>query len=546
MFSAEKYKLYKKLSKAAAAADSTQPTQIHPPSTPQKRDTRPLLLLSKPRVVESPAPLAIYNPFSPVKNKGKQVVSSAPRPEHSKRPSIFASPSKVGKDDPNLVNSREPSPDALPAIVLFQPIASGSAQLPGGDAVSRARKRLRGEPVSPSPNKEKRRRVGSSQTLLPFAKLGTSAPVSDVDSGDDDDMDDAGEANSSFVDDSPVKAPVGSKSFKLLFEESLPKNLTSKHKQSLSRSKTTPVSVGISGDRLERAGTPIKEDADQNLGDLPEDGFKGDLRKNGTAVTLATRSLSEKGDLFSVNDALPYDNILKPETQRRQSSLESEIRKSTKRPLLSEDEAEDARSNVQSQHTAPKLLPPSPLPVGPSSRGPSSNFRGKGKSVAGSRKKAKVQGEIDGEDEESADEGKVKLVGRYRPSTDHSDVNFDSDPILGHKLHHGSRDPLPVRPQHEKLGRASEPEPETGYFEVDLPDKLRSVLAISPSSKSRESKAERVVSGLLSGTRAIHYDATKGGEIWDAGENDDEKIRGDTEGEDDWEGEGMPWEVAEL
>jgi hypothetical protein len=42
----------------------------------------------------------------------------------------------------------------------------------------------------------------------------------------------------------------------------------------------------------------------------------------------------------------------------------------------------------------------------------------------------------------------------------------------------------------------------------------------------------------------MHYDPAKGGEIWDVGEED--QVWEDTEGEDDWEGEGVPWEVGEL
>jgi hypothetical protein len=543
---AEKYKLYKKLSKAAATAAETQPGA--PPSTPQKRDSRPLLLLSKPRVVEPTAPLALYNPFSPVKSKAKQKHTSTRPPEDFRRSNIFASPSKLGK--PKLVDSREPSPDVLPEILLFQPIASSSAQLhpPAENAVSRARKRLRGEPVSPSPNKEKRRRVGSSQTSLPFAKLGASAPAID---GDDDDLDVAGEANSSFVDDSPVKVPAGGKSFKLLFEESLPKNGASKRKSSLSRSKTTSASVGLFGDRAASGGTLVGAGADQDLGAIVEGGVnqaKSDHPKNGIAVTPAVSAsgwLPGKDDLFSEGIAPPYENIQKPET-RRHSPLESEARKAAKRSLSdAEDNTEGDRRKTQSLHiTAPKLLPPSP-PAESSLRGSSSNFRGKGK--AGSRKKVKVQEEVDEEeDDESMDERMVRRIRRIaqKPSADDPDFDFDSDAVLAPKGHRGSRDPQPVSQVQDDSASPNYPDSETGRFEVDLPDKLRRVLAFSHSSKSRESKAERVVRGLLSGRRATHYDPVKGGEIWDVGEED--QIRGDTEGEDDWEGEGVPWEVGEL
>jgi hypothetical protein len=87
-------------------------------------------------------------------------------------------------------------------------------------------------------------------------------------------------------------------------------------------------------------------------------------------------------------------------------------------------------------------------------------------------------------------------------------------------------------------------------IEVDLPDKLRQVLALE-SSKARDSQSERMVKSLLYGRRAGNYDPVKGGEIWDVGEDErrhdeEEDTRRDTEGEDDWEGEPVPWEVGEL
>ena len=153
-------------------------------------------------------------------------------------------------------------------------------------------------PVSPSPNKEKRRRVGS-QLSLPFANLGVLTAHSD----DDDDGDDAGEANSSFVDDSPVKAPAGSKSFKLLFEEALPKNdAAAKRKGPLSRSKTTPAS-GLFGDRNVRStsvGTLMKVKMDQGYGPTTKLGAKCDRRGNGDfgQVTFPGRLTLGKDDLL--------------------------------------------------------------------------------------------------------------------------------------------------------------------------------------------------------------------------------------------------------
>jgi len=534
---AEKYKLYKKLSKAVAAAD----TPNHPSSTPprsQNLDTRISLLLSKPRVIESTEPLLIYNPFSPIKNKGTPTGDFTG--SH-----VFASPSKIGKNNSNLVDSKEPSPDVIPATIPFHPGALSSSYPPAEDVVSRARKRLRGEPVSPSPNKEKRRRTGSS---LPFTKIGSFIMPSDDDGVGEDDE---GEANSSFIDDSPVKAPAGNKSFKLLFEEAIPSNgvtITTKHKELLSRSKNTPASADLFKYRIDRAvsaNTLVKEDMDQDLG------AKGDYRKTAivaTAAAFASRPLPEKDDIFSGSDALPYDNLQKPVTQRHQSEIEA--RKSTKRPLSDfEDNAVVGLSGTQVAIPAvSNLLLPSPPPVDLFSR----NLKGKGKAaVVGSRKKAKVQEEEYDGDDDHPDEARVKLIiqNGYQRITTSED---DPDPILGYDLHRGSRETVnqDVDTSASKSKSHSHtnhiPKAEIGKFEVDLPDKFRRVLAISPSSKSHELYTERVVRGLLSGRRATHYDPTKGGEIWDVGEQEVDVQGNGTEGEDDWEGEGIPWEVGEL
>lgn len=563
--SAEKYKLYKKLSKAPAASDETRP--VDPPSTPlrsQKRDRHPSLLLSKPRVVDTITASITSNPFSPVKNKGKQKEASSILRSQDltrTRPNLFSTPSKGPKSD---FDSGEASPDddELPAIIPFHPIASSSAQLhpPAQNAVSRARKRLRGEPVSPSPNKEKRRRVGSSHISLPFAKLGTPVSASDDENDAEDEIHEVGGANSSFIDDSPVKAPAGGKSFRLLFEETLPKigiapvATATKLKGSLSRSKSKSVSVsaGLFGDRLGKAAnvsTLVKEDVDQGNGvTAASTHLAGDIRK-GTVISKPLFVTASQDDLFSSSDT------------RHPPGSEIEPRKSTNKRLLSDidaDTEDDIRNGTQiTAPIIPRLLPPSPPPVD-SSRGSSKDFRdkGKGKAVADtgrSRKKAKMQEKVhDDEEEDSSEEVQVKLVGRngpkrlYRALTDNPNFEFDydSDPIM--PSHRGLRDEGAARVEGQDDDTNEEQSKlESGKFEVDLPDKLRRVLALSPS-RGRESKEERVVRGLLSGVRAIHYDAAKGGEIWDVGEEEVEHRGGDTEGEDDWEGEPVPWEVGEL
>ncbi|KAG6817713.1 hypothetical protein H0H87_004504 [Tephrocybe sp. NHM501043] len=178
---AAKYKLYKKLSKTAATS-SAKLSSLDPPSTPSR--SRPRTQLVQPRVIETTAPLTSFNPFSPQK-KGKERASPV---NWRLKPST--SPFKP----------KEPH-DPFPGIDLHRPPTSSHtpphSPPAASNAISRARKRLRGDPVSPSPNKEKRRRIGS-QLTIPFTKLAPDSSDSEAD-------DAAIEGNSLFfISDSPL------------------------------------------------------------------------------------------------------------------------------------------------------------------------------------------------------------------------------------------------------------------------------------------------------------------------------------------------------
>lgn len=445
---------------------------------------------------------------------------------------------------------------------------SSTSQPLAEDAVSRARKRLRGEPVSPSPNKGKRRRTSGSQISLPFAKMGDMVPRNDDNNGDPgDEMEEMAEANSSFIDDSPVKAPAGNKSFKLLFEEAIPSSMngvSAKRKGSLSRSMTASASTGLFGNRIDRADSVSslsKEEMDQDLGADTAPGDKDNHRHK--KVKRNRSSSSGNDDLFlgrTPNSASTRSSVNTETTQelnRYPSTSASASRASTKRPLSDdEDEQKDVHGNSQKQPSAPILIPPSPPLADSSSRDVSSaTSKGKGKGKAannpGSRKKAKVLEELGDDEEDSPEETvQVKLVARHKPKrrSDEDDTDYDFDPILGYTTHRAPREP-----SHQDLRDefTATPPPshdhQSGKFEVDLPDKFKRVLNISPS-KTRESKQERVVKGLLSGRRATQYDPGRGGEIWDVGEEDEDRggMVGEGEDDGDWEGEPVPWEVGEL
>lgn len=336
----------------------------------------------------------------------------------------------------------------------------------------------------------------------------------------------------SFVTDSPVKLPAGGKSFKLLFDESSAPINTGllNGKAPIGQTKSTTKSGGLFGTA---ALSNVDEDMEWGMEDIELGEAKSKIPVN--------------GKLFPGNGSANESKPMKATFSRVDPPAKKSPfkRASTKRPLSDTEMVgiEEAAS------TGPALLPPSPsidMPV---------QTKGKGKAKAKSnvrRKKAKIS-DSDGEDDDELDIH-VKIVDRTHarrfrqpaPGAE-SDLDFDVDPIFGYARHVVLQTDTPATLDVEQEGGDG-----IGTFEVDLPDKLRQVLALeSAETKVRDSREERVFKGLLYGQRSSHYDPIKGGDIWDAGEDDvrvDEEgvVRRDIEGEDDWEGEPVPWEVGEL
>ncbi|KIY69135.1 hypothetical protein CYLTODRAFT_452851 [Cylindrobasidium torrendii FP15055 ss-10] len=192
-----KYKELKRLSKAISSA----------PSIPTKRAAEP-----------GPAPLNSFNPFSPQKERRTRNLELSPgKVEPIFNP--FATPSRP-KGRPSIFHSPDasPEPPSPTPRAKSQTLFTRSTTTPKlPSPISRARKRLRGEAVSPSPVKEKRRRLSSEPPPSP------SVPSS-VAGDDDDDLFSEVPASSSFIEDSPVKGS----SFRLLFDESSNKDLKKK------------------------------------------------------------------------------------------------------------------------------------------------------------------------------------------------------------------------------------------------------------------------------------------------------------------------------
>lgn len=454
------------------------------PSTPLKSRPRhqASLILSKPRAMDKTAPLSTFNPFSPQKNKRthRETVTKVAE----SRPSPFASPLTT-KMKPSLP-SRSYSPDPFPnlkattepaSLLSFSPTPPPPVPM---TAVSRARKRLRGEPVSPSPNKEKRRRI-RSQTTLPFS-MDDANPFS---SDEDDKM------NSSFVTDSPVKAPSGGKSFTLLFNEA---------------------KVPSSG-FLPKSKAPVAQN--KSSGRLFED--------------MSTALPSSAGGM---DEDIDWD-MDKEESNAKPPRFRLTISKGKSAPLRANNDIEMEASEISVKATLiDQLNSQNPSPI-------LTKARGKAKASVG-RKKIAPALSLNDDDDDSDEMPNIKIIDplrtrlRTQPSGEEEvehNATFDSDHVL------------------DSSHRAAPSGHGMGRIEVDLPDKLRRVLALeSTESKARDSQEERIAMGLIYGRRASHYDPAKGGEIWDAGED----VDGDVEtgqptwDEDDWEGEPVPWEVGEL
>ncbi|KAJ4485926.1 hypothetical protein J3R30DRAFT_3282898 [Lentinula aciculospora] len=498
---ANRYKLYKKLSKAAASSLNSGTSGGSSSARPSQR---PSSVISKSRALETTSALSSYNPFSPKKDKERQ--KSLLKTANVPPPNPFATPSKI------KIKARggEPSPSPVHETVRTQ-----SANLPPGplSAITRARKRLRGEPVSPSPNKDKRRRILTRTNM-------SRRDSSSSDNGDDSD-EEAG--NSSFVADSPVKGS-SRKSFMSLFEDASSDN---KVESALMSKRSTSAGLGLFGP-IRNHSVPFEDDLESVLG--PVDGKLKPRPRSTNSLLLSNKLVTRKDNLYSDSASQPsHTQVIKDNPDNNQISGKR---------LHPDSDSESARSRLKPSKlltSATGLIPPSPPKDAPSQRSLDA-LTGKGKGKA-PRKKMKFD---DDEDLDSLSDDVKVLANVSRPSgASNDDYDLDAGPEF---------DPVFWYDRHPRISNG---ERANDTFEVDLPDKLKHVLALSASDITlRAIHEEKVVEGLIYGRRTIHYEPSKGGEIWDVGDVDgvgQQKDAGDGKVVDeDWEGEPVPWEVGEL
>jgi hypothetical protein len=319
------------------------------------------------------------------------------------------------------------------------------------------------------------------------------------------------DADLSFVDNSPVKAPVGGKLFPKLFtESSLPQTdlfgIKSKH----------------------QVGRPVKRLSLQSNQQVVH------TRRQNTLKRARSGSTEFNSAQFDV-------------TGRASSEALSEnyISQLTSKQSASNDDAGNDPSLPERQKSP--LIPPSPPPSGFATTTFSrpTKHPTKTHTISKGKKKAKIDEQSTSDTDGPELSSKLKIVNRHNTrlkqagagmqNEDEAD-EWDSDPTLS-RTRFGEP-------------RASSPGNASDHVEINLPEELRRVLALeSVALQAKIPNEDKLVKDLLYGRRTTHYYPNKGGEVWDVGEDhltgiEDERIQ--NAGEEDWEGEPVPWEIAEL
>ncbi|EJD03705.1 uncharacterized protein FOMMEDRAFT_154809 [Fomitiporia mediterranea MF3/22] len=497
---AAKYKLYKKLSKEAAQSHVAKEAHRHAPSTPPRRSSDlpgPSSLVPKSRATAHAPTEETSNPFSPAKSPRKKQIYHNQAPQSTS--TSFNLPSTPPRKKRVLPT---PSPDPFPPIETAPEVTSPVVN----SAVKKARKRLRGDLVSPTPKKP---RVAS--TWL----------TSDSESNSENDR----EVDTAFVDESPVKVSNG-KDFKPLFDETrLPQpNFTTTTKKG-------PYS---------RAKSAVDPFAGHSTRQLPN-ALQGEPSGLTRAASLQNRNkilltsarvkpvFSGKRPYASMRSDWPEDSATINVNETRPAA---DSRANLKRS--SSVDADDMASNDQPLPTNHGgLLPPSPSA---SDHGKSETRTTADKFRAKNRKKVKLTLDNElGEDDQATDEG-VQVVDLDLSIHRHAgsrDVDSDEDNLMREAFGTVGKIKFDVEPESQEYGS------EDGEPDINLPDDLRKVLHIS-ASQSRSREEQVLVDSLLRGRMDPQH---LRGEVWGIGEIDN-VAAAVTDGEEDWAGEGIPWEIV--
>lgn len=345
---------------------------------------------------------------------------------------------------------------------------------------------------------------------------------------DDSDPAEAELADSSFVADSPMKPLPKGGAFKLLFEGGAGDVVTH---DGPSRSRKVPPNSGLAmfGSKSQRARSMSRSSDSEMLSDnhqplkmKPSEGISA----YSSAKARSEKRLHPNGPASRKKD---HSGTTAPKQVIQADRIEECVQGTTATKSSLADTDSDARDTLGPSHR-PALLPPSPPPAGSSS---AHVVKRKAKGSIAKRSKLPEDSGCEEEEEDGADVH-VKIrewSWQMRKSSRATDTLAEElDPVLGFSTRDQQSSPDPTI------------DDTPGDFVVNLPDDLRRLLAISPS-KTQTTHDVGVVRGVLYGEHMNNYDAQRGGDIWGVGEIDDAS---DSQAEDDWEGEPVPWETGEL
>ncbi|KAI5124156.1 hypothetical protein M0805_000965 [Coniferiporia weirii] len=491
---AAKYRLYKKLSKDCSSSTAQKSLSTEAPSTPRRSSLSPV------------------NPFSPAKARIKPGASNNAPLNQPQVAELLTTP-------PNRKRIYStPSPEPLPAAGLFMTAAHLLDDAPAdSSAIRKARKRLRGDAVSPSPSRsgKKQRAIACFSTdLQPFLT------ENKITNPEDD------EADMSYVDESPVKPISNRKDFKLLFdEERLPRfDLMGNNPQS---------SVSLTGQKRLRNGDELL----QVVSDKEQKPIKmNKSQKQEKALHLLKKAGSSKANPWipiaagktpcSAIDALSRNSF---------SDIEGDLYRTSREHSSLEETSGLPSDTPTSVIFASELLPPSPPP---STTGTMQGAGTTGTNRNRKKQKLLMDTKVDDDSlEEQSDIHVVEFDPRSLRKLNVYTVNSD-------EVDEAERDVFQVVRASYCDGDnpiIGEVAPHGTELEVSLPEDLRKILYIS-SSCARDREERALVDSLLHGASDSR---NQRGEVWGVGEAED-AASAITDYEDDWAGEGVPWEAGEL
>ena len=420
--------------------------------------------------------------------------------------------------------------------------------------------------MSPSPNKEKRRRV-LSPAIPPLPKLQLQALVYDTDSNESDGKEDNDPdgGDSSFVDDSPMKPAANCKAFATLFQETIKSTSTSELFGSSAPAVKARADVKLPRTKLPEMDVDIFNDDSRSI---KKPSFKPgpSVKSNASALTKSRSKL--------IQSTLPLtnNNVRKRSLELTRASDESMLSSIDHGNGAVTDDTKEFPPPVKLPTSTPQLLPPSPNPN--TSRLPgkskSSGTRAIQPSKSNNHKKPRLQDHDTMEDTDNDGEGSsddlnmrhtVNIVHHSRGIRTvlvEEENDFEiKDPILSYvqPRSQGSASLVKQSNNDDTYAIVDEDEDTDANVSVDdeelgVPSRLhRNLVLESLKSKQTEHEEEKIVKRLLSGRRVLHYDPKKGGEIWGVGEDERDEFAGDEGGvdeSDEWEGDPVPWEVGEL